>query len=183
MATAATLAGSSPAIAWGKKVSVDFKAEVLAICAELQVDPNHLMACMAFESGESFSPAIVNAAGSHAVGLIQFMPATALALGTTVEDLAQMSAVRQLEFVRRYFLPKRGMLKTLSDVYMTILFPVAVGKPEDTPLFRKDDAVHSQRYIQNRGLDLNSDGVVTKAEAALKVKQKLDKGLGPSFFG
>ena len=66
---------------------------------------------------------------------------------------------------------------------MTILFPVAVGKPEDTPLFRKDDAVHSQRYIQNRGLDLNSDGVVTKAEAALKVQQKLEKGLGPSFFG
>lgn len=41
------------------------------------------MAAMAFESGETFSPSIKNAAGSGAVGLIQFMPSTAKALGTS----------------------------------------------------------------------------------------------------
>lgn len=135
------------------------------------------MACMAFESGETFSPSIANAAGSGAVGLIQFMPGTAAALGTTTESLVAMDAVEQLEWVRRYFRPWRGRLKTLEDVYMAILWPRGVGKPDDYVLFAKNNQNYPRRYLQNAGLDFNSDGLITKKEAAAAVRKKLDKGL------
>jgi hypothetical protein len=128
----------------------------------LNTDPNWLMSCIAFESGRSFSPSITNAAGSGATGLIQFMPSTAQALGTSTEALARMSAVEQLEWVEKYFRPSAGRLKTLEDVYMAILWPAAVGKPDSYVLFVKADKRHPKRYIQNAGLDWNKDGKITK---------------------
>jgi hypothetical protein len=64
-------------LAWGKKVSKRFRSRVKEVAANLQTDPNFLMACMAFESAGTFSSSIKNGAGSGAVGLIQFMPSTA----------------------------------------------------------------------------------------------------------
>lgn len=168
-------------LAWGKKVSDEFCRRVREIADSLGTDPNHLMACMAFESGETFSPAVKNAAGSGATGLIQFMPSTAQALGTTTDELASMTAEEQLDYVETYFKPSRGKLTSLDDVYMAILWPAAVGKPSDYVLFAKDDPEHPKRYIQNAGLDFNQDGIITKAEAADKVRKKLEKGLLPQF--
>jgi hypothetical protein len=118
-----------PEIAYGKhpKLEPRFKDEVIDLSTELGCDPSHLMAAMAFETGETFSPSVRNKL-SGATGLIQFMPKTAEGLGTTTGDLALMTAIEQLAFVRKHFLPFKGKLQTLSDVYMTILFPVAVGK-------------------------------------------------------
>lgn len=166
---------AATALAWGAKVSAEFRKRVLAICADLKVNPDYLMACMAFESGRSFSPSVPNAAGSGAVGLIQFMPTTAPGLGTTTEALAAMTAEDQLLYVHKYFTPFRGRLSTLADVYMAILWPAAVGKPDDYGLFVKDGPKPRQ-YIQNKGLDVNGDGAVTKAEAAGKVTALLDEG-------
>ncbi|MEN0106516.1 MAG: transglycosylase SLT domain-containing protein [Pseudomonas sp.] len=163
-------------LAWGQKVSKPFRDRLVDVATTLKVEPNYLMACMAFESGETFSPSIKNAAGSGAVGLIQFMPSTAQALGTTCQQLAAMSAVKQLDYVEKYFLPRAGKLKSLEDVYMAILWPVAIGKPLDYVLFDKSDPEHPKRYIQNAGLDFNRDGKITKAETAVKVRAKLDKG-------
>src|SRR3954466_5080443 len=67
-------------IAWGAKVGAAFKQRVISICDGLSVPVDFMMAAMAFESGESFSASVKNAAGSGAVGLIQFMPSTAVAL-------------------------------------------------------------------------------------------------------
>ena len=166
-------------LSWGKKVSKPFQDRVKEIAANLQTDPSFLMACMAFESGGTFSPSIRNAAGSGAVGLIQFMPTTAQALGTTSRQLAAMSAVKQLDYVEKYFVGRRGRLKTLEDVYMTILWPAAVGKPLSFVLFDKEDPNHPRRYIQNAGLDFNRDGKITKEEAANRVQRKLEEGLRP----
>lgn len=168
-------------LAWGKQVSAEFCDRIREIADSLGTDPNYLMACIAFESGETFSPAIKNAAGSGATGLIQFMPGTAQALGTTTEELASMTAEEQLDYVEEYFLPSSGKLTTLEDVYMAILWPAAVGKPLDYVLFEKDDPEHPRRYIQNAGLDFDQDGIITKAEAAGKVRKKLEKGLSPQF--
>jgi hypothetical protein len=132
---------------------------------------------MAFESAETFSPKIKNAAGSGAVGLIQFMPRTARGLGTTADELAGMTAVDQLDYVEKYFQPYKGKLKMLSDVYMAILLPSAVGKPENHILFNKGKA-----YRQNSGLDSNQDGEITKAEAASKVYDKYIKGLKVDYI-
>lgn len=167
-------------LAWGKKVSQPFRDRIVQIANNLQVDPSYLMACMAFESGGTFSPSIYNAAGSGAVGLIQFMPSTAQALGTTTAKLAVMSAVKQLDYVEKYFLPSAGKLKVLADTYMAILWPAAVTKPSSYVLFDKNDPKHPKRYVQNAGLDYNKDGLITKAEAAGRVQQKYEQGLLPA---
>lgn len=161
-------------LAWGARVSAEFRRRVLAIAAGIGIDPSWLMACMAFETGRTFSPSVRNPASS-ATGLIQFMAATARDLGTTTDALAAMTAEAQLDYVARYFAPYRGKLRSLSDVYMAILWPAAVGKPDDAVLWDADD----RAYLVNRGLDLDKDGAVTKGEAAGKVAALLAEGLRP----
>ena len=90
-------------IAWGAKVSPAFKNKVIEICKRLDINPDYLMACMAFETGETFSPKEPNKKGSGAIGLIQFMPETAPIFETTVEKLAAMTAVQQLDYVENFF--------------------------------------------------------------------------------
>jgi len=170
--------GGSVQIAWGKRVSADFKAKVISICTILECDPSHLMAAMAFETGETFSPTKQNV-HSGATGLIQFMPSTAASLGTSIQALLQMTAVEQLDVVQKYLMPFKGRMHSLSDVYMTILFPVAVGKPESFVLF----AFPSVAYTQNSGLDVNHDKQVTKGEAASLVQKRLDQGLSAGNRG
>lgn len=168
------------ALAWGAKVSPDFRTRVVQMAATLRYpDPSDIMAVMAFETGETFSPKVRNGAGSGATGLIQFMPQTAAALGYSVNGLAVMTAVQQLSVVEAYFLMVRRNLHTLEDLYMAVLWPVAIGMSDDYVLFDKADAQHPKSYIQNAGLDFNHDGKITKAEAAARVRLKLLKGLEP----
>lgn len=149
------------------------------IAEDLGVDANHLMAVMAFESAETFRADIRNAAGSGATGLIQFMPATARGLGTTTEALAVMAPEAQLNWVYKYFKPYKGRLKALSDVYMAVLWPKGIGKPEGYVLWSQ--AGMPTTYRQNAGLNVNRDGVITKSEAASKVQEKLERGMTDSF--
>jgi hypothetical protein len=169
--------GGLEMLAWGAKVSWQFRKKIDQVGIKIQIDPSFLMACMAFETGTTFDPSIRNAAGSGATGLIQFMPNTAQALGTTTDRLAAMTAVKQLAYVEKYFLPRKGKLASLEDLYMAILWPAAIGKPLDYVLFRKDDPLSPKRYVQNAGLDYNKDGEITKAEAAMRVRQHLELGL------
>ncbi|WP_299296230.1 peptidoglycan-binding protein [uncultured Tateyamaria sp.] len=158
-----------------------FNDKVIAIAARLKCDPNHLMAVMAFETGERFTPDVKNAAGSGATGLIQFMPKTAIGLGTTTAKLAQMSAIDQLDFVEAHFksVVGRRAMPALSDVYMAVLLPSAVGKLDSHVLFAKG----TRAYDQNKGLDKNKNGKITKAEAAGKVQLKLELGMKNGRFG
>lgn len=161
-------------LAWGAKVSPEFRARVIRIAERVSCDPSWLMACMAFETGRTFSPSVKNP-NSTATGLIQFMAATAVNLNTTVDALAKMSAVEQLDYVARYFQPYAGRIKSLSDCYMVILWPSAVGKPDNAVIF----ASGTSAYLVNKGLDMNKDGAVTKAECAAKVTAMLAEGLRP----
>ncbi|MBZ9603314.1 DUF2272 domain-containing protein [Phyllobacterium chamaecytisi] len=169
---------SAMQIAWGKVLDPALKAKIIEVAQGLQCDPNHLVSAMAFETGQTFSPKIQNRI-SKATGLIQFMPTTARDLGTSIEQLAGMNAVRQMDFVAKYFERFTGKLRGLSDVYMAILWPAAVGDSDSTTLFARG----SVQYSQNSGLDVNSDGIITKGEAASKVQAMLDKGLGMALIG
>ena len=168
-------------MAWGAKVSPTFKARVLWTASALGCKPDDLMACMAWESGETFRADIKNAAGSGAVGLIQFMPATAKALGTTTAHLSQMSPEDQLNYVYKYFKPYAGRLHNLGDIYMAILWPKAVGKDDTYVLF--DRSKTKVTYRQNRGLDVNKNGKVTRGECLVKIREKLAKGLRKGYIG
>lgn len=165
-------------LAWGSKVPTEFSDAVIAMCGRLSIsDPSWMMACMAFETGETFSPSIRNGAGSGAVGLIQFMPSTASALGTSIEDLVVMTAVEQLTYVESYFFPRKGKLHSLGDVYGAILWPGMIGKPSDAVIFDAADTTHPKLYLQNKGLDLNKDGTITKAEIVARVQREYDRGM------
>ncbi|EEZ88378.1 conserved hypothetical protein [Vibrio harveyi 1DA3] len=170
---------SVDALAWGNRVSSEFKSKVNDISQELNIDPNHLMACMAFETAETFSPSIKNGSGSGATGLIQFMPSTAEALGTSTKKLAKMSAIEQLDYVKAYFMPYRNRMACLEDVYMAILYPAAIGKPSSHVLFKQG----SIAYRQNAGIDRKKTGRITLGDVSYKVRRKLEKGMHPNFHG
>lgn len=168
-------------LAWGAKVSPEFRAKVREISARLGCAPDDLMSCMAWESGRSFSPSKKNMAGSGATGLIQFMPATAVALRTTTTALGALTAVQQLDWVERYFQPYKGKLATLADLYMAILWPAGVGKPMEYVLW--DAKSRPTTFRQNAGLDINHDGAITKAECAAKLYGMKAEGLLPGNVG
>lgn len=154
------------AVPGSENVSREFKQKVIDIAANIGMDPNHLMAIMSFESGlrtDAVNPQ------SGATGLIQFMPETARGLGTTVEQLAQMSPEQQLDYVAKYFEPYKGRLNTIEDAYMAVLYPAAIGKGSEHTLFSQGTI----EYQQNSGLDLNRDGRVTVGEATKLVRDRL----------
>ena len=177
--------GQRPLLCFGAKVSETFRDRVWWIADELTklqgqlFDANWLMACMAFETGERFTANVKNPASS-ATGLIQFMNATARDLGTTTAAMAKMTAEDQLRYVFKYFekmIKARGPIRSIDDCYMAILWPNGIGKPLEYKLWVKG----SSTYAVNSGLDKNKDSVVTKAEAAAKVMEKLVKGLQPEL--
>ena len=161
-------------IAFSNRVSPEFLTKVVDIANYIGIEPDWLMACIAFETGGTFSPGVRNKAGSGATGLIQFMPATAKALGTTTEALAALSAEDQLDYVYRYFKPYAGRLHSLEDCYMAILWPRGIGKPMEAGV---GEDTHPVTYRQNNGLDLDGDRVITKREATEKVRRLLVAGL------
>lgn len=89
-----------------------------------------------FESGRTFNPAIKNSIG--ATGLIQFLGSTAKGLGTTTDALSKMTFQQQLVYLDKYLynalrnhLTVMGTVPgdfTQGDLFMTIFYPVAVGK-------------------------------------------------------
>lgn len=176
-ALAAATGRNAQGIAWSAKVSPEFEKRVIHMAEQLRMPPagaDWLMACMAWESGRTFSPDVRNMAGSGATGLIQFMPATARGLGTSTDALARMTAIEQMEYVYAYFKPYAGRLNSLGDVYMAILWPAGIGKPLDWTLWDNDG--RPTTYRQNAGLDINKDGVITKGEAVSKVQATLEEG-------
>jgi hypothetical protein len=163
-------------IPWGARVAPEFLSKVQEITGELfgyEGADGDLLSCIAFETGRTFSPSVENLAGSSAIGLLQFTRDPRLEMGVTRSQLAAMTAVQQLKYVREYFLrrhPER--MNNIEDMYMAILWPAAVGKPAH---FRM--AMTNLQYRQNAGLDMNSDGIITKHEAAAHVRAMREEGL------
>lgn len=154
---------------------ISFTKGVTDLAKKYNVPEDYLYAVMGFETGGTFSPSEKNKAGSGATGLIQFMPKTAEGLGTSTDALSKMTRTEQLKYVDKYFEGTLNKGGSLSDVYMSVLFPAAVGKPENYVLFGKgaQSGYTGTAYRQNAGLDLNGDGSITKAEAAKKVEAYL----------
>lgn len=164
-------------LSWGAKVSGEFRTRLYLMMDEFgwpEERASWLMAVMAFETGQTFSPSVRNP-GSSATGLIQFMAQTARNLGTRTATLASLSAVSQLHYVQHYLAPMADRIETLEDLYMAVLWPAAIGRRSDSLLWAKG----SNPYSANRGLDLDRNGRITKGEAAAKVRGLLAKGYAP----
>ncbi len=145
-----------------------FIKAVEGVAARLATKTEYLLAAMSFETSGTFSPSVQNQIG--ATGLIQFLKPTAIFLGTTTDELKQMSAIEQLAFVEKYLARFKGKLDTLEAVYTTVLSG-APKKPDDV-LFIKD----TPAYKLNP-LDWNADGRITAAEATTIVAARMFGGV------
>ena len=143
-----------------------FMSSVERVSGNLGIPQEDLLRAMHFETGGTFSTSIKNPTGS-ATGLIQFIESTAKSLGTSTAALAKMSREEQMEYVEKYLKPYKGRMKDFGDIYMAIHLPVAVGKPDDYVIYNNEN-LRTQAYKQNRGLDTNNDGKVTKGEAVAR---------------
>lgn len=161
------------------QVNGTFRTRVEQVATALGTDPDFLVAVMALETAKptpphigtpTFDPSIQNP-DSGAVGLIQFMSSTAENLGTTTEKLKAMTAVEQMDFVEKYLSDYKGKVQKLTDLYLAVFYPKAIGKPDD---FTFPDAV----YRQNKGFDVNGDGKLQKSEVAQVIQKYYDRGVG-----
>jgi len=163
----------------------EFEQTMNSICTKLGINPNWLMMVMWSESrlnaqavnkqqGDSNDPQV--RAKNRAVGLIQFMPNSALALGTTTQKLYAMSATDQLHYVYAYFKPWTGKIHSYFDLYFVTFFPIALGKPDD---FILETAKLSAATIakQNQFFDANKDGKLTVAEIKQRMYESIPKAI------
>lgn len=121
--TAATIAAAYPKAAGVAR-------DLVAVAERLGAPPFALANLIQFESG--WNPQAINKT-SGASGLIQFMPKTAVRLGTTVEAIRKLDAAGQLPLVERYLAPFKGRLGSQQAVAMAVFYPVAMTWPEDKP--------------------------------------------------
>jgi hypothetical protein len=175
-------------IAGIRKTSSAFRSALAETALSMGLNPSYLAACMAIETAHTFSPSIQNPF-TNATGLIQFMPNTAAAMGTSVETLKRMSAIDQLAYVKRFFQPYLGRIRpnVPGDYYLSIFYPALVGKDPSTVIYSAGDT----GYAQNPGLDRNGDGFITVSDvtatvdgvvADARTRPTLDVTVGASVF-
>lgn len=155
------------------KLDINFLNRVKQIANKLNCDYKDLLALMNSESGIR-----TNAwNGTTAVGLIQFTNASIselnqkFGLNLTKEKIAQMSPMKQLDLVEKYltiaksysFSPNARL--SAGDLYAITFLP---GRANQEVLCRNGEDF----YNQNKGLDQNHDGVITKKDLELHLAKK-----------
>lgn len=156
---------------------VAFQNEVKFICKSLgwtdPKAPDWLM--VVFKAESNFIFPNVNSIG--AVGYIQIIPSTARALGTTTAQLAKLTPLQYLVWVRKYFeqsnIKKLGQPRNVYDVYLMVHYPVAVGKSDSYVLYSKG----TQAYTNNSALDVAKDGKVTVTDIKVFVNRYIPSGV------
>ncbi len=146
-----------------EKTTPEFAGAFVRMCASLGIDPNHLAAVIRIESG--FNPKARNK-DTDASGLIQFMPATARALGTTTAAIRELSDVEQLPLVAKFLAKSARSMTSAGQAYVAVFMPGHLGKPDDFVLFRDEPKFNAagkriDGYFVNRGLDIDKSGAIT----------------------
>jgi hypothetical protein len=118
------------------KPGLNFADKVKQVAANIGADPVDLLTLMSFETAGTLSPTKrgpeVPGQG-RAIGLIQFMPGTAHGLGTSVEALADMTPIEQMDFVEKYLQMRGFKGGGLKKLYSTVFagYPDAPGTISD----------------------------------------------------
>lgn len=156
-----------------EKLDSNFLNRVKEIAQKLNCDYKDLLALMNSESGIKTN----NWNGSTAVGLIQFTDASVTELNNkyglslTKEKIARMSPMEQLDLVEKYltiaksynFAPNERL--SAGDLYAITFLP---GRAGQDILCRRGEKF----YSQNKGLDLNNDGVISKQDLENRLAKK-----------
>jgi hypothetical protein len=126
-----------------ENIRQQFANKVKAIANRFSIQPNWLMMIMELESG--INPKALNSS-TNATGLIQFMPSTAIGLGTDINKLYNMNHVQQLDFVEKYFIPYAKYLKSGEDLYLAVFYPLALRK-DDNYIFGSEVSMSYARTL------------------------------------
>jgi hypothetical protein len=167
------------------------RSDLRALAAAAQAlgaNADDMALAIGFETDHTFNPAVRNARGSGATGLIQIMPdnaarllglvtpgqegALAPAQWAAIKQEAQarvgaMSFAEQLErIVLPYFAPYRGRIGNLDDLYLAIFWPAAIGKGADYVIAREGTSA----YAQNSGFDQGGKGWIQKSDIVASIR-------------
>jgi len=163
-----------------------FISGVNALAKKYNIDAGDLLGLMQSES--NLNPQARNPSG--ATGLIQFMPTTARALGTSTDAIYRMNRTQQLSLVDKFFeMNKLPSGATAGQLYASVFLPAYTRKADNFVVARANgpnDAgkVQPAWYNQNAGLDSNRDGAITIADLGQRLSKKRQEiGLGPSRAG
>ena len=167
--------GPPPGIGFRQKggsIDAAFQKKLEEVAKRLKVKPSDLLGIMKHESGLKASA--VNPY-TGATGLIQFMPATAKRMGTSVEALKNMSAIEQLDYVEKFYKPIAGKAKDIGDLYMFTFLPAVVGKPDNYVIGSKGSGKsiyglsQDALYRQNAAFDKDKKGYYTVGDVKARI--------------
>ncbi|GAA5084074.1 hypothetical protein GCM10023210_03450 [Chryseobacterium ginsengisoli] len=124
---------------------------------------DHLMNCMALETGEKFKPDTGYSSGG-ATGLVQWTGSAIDGMNKnnkynygkilTKKALANMTILQQLEYVKLYFkmwIDSGKVINDSLDMYMCIWCPAAVGKEDSFICYSEKNS--SKNYNANKSID------------------------------
>jgi len=164
-------------LSWGNKFTCEERKKVVQLCSNLwgesseQEMANHLINCMALETGESFKPSI---GFPNATGLVQFTDSAIEGMNIndkynkgvklTKERLSKMTILEQLDYVELYFkmwIDSGSQINNSLDMYMCIWCPAAVGKEDSFVCYseekdkkRRELNINAiQPYHRNKSID------------------------------
>jgi len=149
-----------------------FLEKIKSISSALNLNYIDMLACMNLETGGTFDPAITNSLGY--TGLIQFGRDACRACGTTTTAIKELTRQDQCDYVLKYFqinqLNQKAPTPRLVDIYLTILWPAAVGKPDEYIVFQPGSAAQKA----NPSFDTAKKGYTTVADVAAAIQKNQD---------
>lgn len=131
----------------------EFKGAVADVADGLGIKVKDIMAIMKHES--NYNPQAVNP-DTNATGLIQFMPDTAIGLGTSIQDLYKMTGTEQMEYVKKYL--KQAGAKPgddIADLYMLTFMPAFAHSPDDVVLGKRGGGILMLPSGKSSGLSMD----------------------------
>lgn len=165
--------------------SATFFPKLIQVAERLETSPDLLTAVMLMESGlnpqaqNTAFPFYVNGRlDGYATGLIQFIPSTARALGTTTAKIYAMTGTQQLDLVERYYAPYKGKLNTIYALYMVTFLPAHLKDIDNDKVVLGTGIGIAPTEIRrmNPGFDQiphgNGDGVITVGEFKNFIRNK-----------
>lgn len=153
-------------------VTPQFLQKVDEISQMLEINPDDLMAVMAFESW--LDPTTKREGG--AVGLTQFTQISIDQINIdnktnyTKTDILNMNAIEQLDLVYLLLKPHTGKMDNLKDVYMGVIAPARIGKDETAIMYSRENS--NEAYENNKGLDKDDKGYITIGDAVNAVLKR-----------
>jgi hypothetical protein len=181
---------------WGVRgiehTSNAFRAKTWRLFKARELDPDLLLAVMSFETAGTFDPRITSGGKDFddnpnaATGLIQFTKKYAPPMvGKTTAELAQMTAVEQLDYVAKWY--DKTLTKAPArrvDYYLAVFAPAAIGKPDAHVIYPAgSNAAKSNPGMQGPSGDVTVASVRAKFEpfaAAQEAKPRVTVQLADS---